>query len=151
MRTRHGGKLFYFNFDLAEEIGLIPKGARRVITPALSQAILDTFSLQIINEYDITHHVKIPKEDIRPHRYMATRYLQMQHPDKKGHTSGDGRSIWNGTFKGPQGRWDISSCGAGVTCLSPATAIEKDILKPATKTPRTAAAVWICRTGSARR
>ncbi|WDT76824.1 MAG: protein adenylyltransferase SelO family protein [Candidatus Manganitrophus sp.] len=133
MRTRHGGKLFYFNFDLAEEIGLIPKGARRVITPALSQAILDTFSLQIINEYDITHHVKIPKEDIRPHRYMATRYLQMQHPDKKGHTSGDGRSIWNGTFKGPQGRWDISSCGAGVTCLSPATAIEKRYFKTGDK------------------
>ncbi|TAJ98234.1 MAG: hypothetical protein EPO39_18745 [Candidatus Manganitrophaceae bacterium] len=133
MRARRGGKLFYFNFDLAEEIGLIPKGGRRVITPALSRAILDTFSLQIINEYDITHHVKIPKEDIRPHRYMATRYLQMQHPDKKGHTSGDGRSIWNGTFKGREGRWDLSSCGAGVTCLSPATAIEKRYFKTGDK------------------
>lgn len=133
MRARRGGKLFYFNFDLAEEIGLIPKEGRRVITRALSRAILDTFSLQIINEYDITHHVKIPKEDIRPHRYMATRYLQMQHPDKKGHTSGDGRSIWNGTFKGREGRWDLSSCGAGVTCLSPATAIEKRYFKTGDK------------------
>jgi uncharacterized protein YdiU (UPF0061 family) len=133
VRARHGGELFYFNFDLAEEIGLIPKGTRRVITPALRQAILDTFSLQIINEYDITHGVKIPKKEIRSHRYMATRYLQMQHPDKKGHTSGDGRSIWNGTFKGPRGRWDISSCGSGVTCLSPATAIEKRYFKTGDK------------------
>lgn len=133
MRARHGGKLFYFNFDLAEEIGLIPKGARRAVTPALSRAILDTFSLQIINEYDITHGVKIPKKEVRPHRCMATRYLQMQHPDKKGHTSGDGRSIWNGTFKGPHGRWDFSSCGAGVTCLSPATAIEKRYFKTGDK------------------
>lgn len=133
MRARRGGKLFYFNFDLAEEIGLIPSGRRHVMTKALSRAILDTFSLQIINEYDITHGVKIPKKDIRPHRYMATRYLQMQHPDKKGHTSGDGRSIWNGTFKGPRGRWDISSCGSGVTCLSPATAIEKRYFKTGDK------------------
>jgi uncharacterized protein YdiU (UPF0061 family) len=124
VRARRGGKLFYFNFDLAEEIGLIPQGRRHVLTPELTRAVLDTFSLQIINEYDIAHHVKIPDKDVRPHRYMATRYLQMQHPDKKGLTSGDGRSIWNGSFKGPHGRWDISSCGAGVTRLSPATAIE---------------------------
>ena len=129
VRARHGGKLFYFNFDLAEEIGLIPEGESHVMSKALSRAVLDAFSLQIINEYDITHGVKIPKEDVRPHPYMATRYLQMQHPDKKGHTSGDGRSIWNGSFKGPHGRWDISSCGAGVTCLSPATAIEKRYFK----------------------
>jgi len=133
VRTRRGGKLFYFNFDLAEEIGLIPRGAPRVISKALRRAVLDTFSLQIINEYDLTHGVKIPKKDIRPHRYMATRYLQMQHPDKKGLTSGDGRSIWNGSFKGPQGRWDLSSCGAGVTCLSPATAIEKRYFKTGDK------------------
>lgn len=133
VRARRGGKVFYFNFDLAEEIGLIPKGRRHVMSKALSDAILDTFSLQIINEYDITHGVKIPEADIRPHRYMATRYLQMQHPDKKGHTSGDGRSIWNGTFKGRQGRWDFSSCGAGVTCLSPATAIEGKYFKTGDK------------------
>jgi uncharacterized protein YdiU (UPF0061 family) len=124
VRARRGGKLFYFNFDLAEEIGLIPEGRHPIMTPELTQAVLDTFSLQIINEYDIEHQVKIPEEEIRPHRYMATRYLQMQHPDKKGLTSGDGRSVWNGSFKGPHGRWDISSCGVGVTRLSPATAIE---------------------------
>lgn len=133
VRVRRGGEIFYFNFDLAEEIGLIPRGRRHVMTKALSDVILRTFSLQIINEYDITHDVKIPQADIRPYRYMATRYLQMQHPDKKGHTSGDGRSIWNGTFKGRHGRWDFSSCGAGVTCLSPATAIEGRYFKTGDK------------------
>ena len=129
VRARRGGKLFYFNFDLAEEMGLVPRRGCHVLTKALNRAILDTFSLQIINEYDITHGVTIPREDVRPHRYMATRYLQMQHPDKKGLTSGDGRSVWNGSLKGRRGRWDISSCGAGVTCLSPATAIEKRYFK----------------------
>ena len=133
VRARRGGKLFYFNFDLAEEIGLIPQGGRRVMTPALTRTVLDTFSLQIINEYDIAHHVKIPDKEVRPHRYMATRYLQMQHPDKKGLNSGDGRSIWNGSFKGLHGRWDISSCGAGVTRLSPATAIEHQYFRTGNK------------------
>lgn len=133
VRARRGGKLFYFNFDLAEEIGLIPEGRHPVMTPELTRAVLDTFSLQIINEYDIEHRIKIPEEEIRPHRYMATRYLQMQHPDKKGLTSGDGRSIWNGSFKGPRGRWDISSCGVGVTRLSPATAIEHRYFKTGDK------------------
>src|SRR5581483_6616164 len=133
VRARHGGKLFYFNFDLAEEIGLIPAGEPHLMNKALSRAVLETFSLQIINEYDLAHQVKIPEEDLRPHRYMATRYLQMQHPDKKGHTSGDGRSIWNGSFAGPNGRWDLSSCGAGVTRLSPATAIEKRYFKTGDK------------------
>ena len=133
VRARRGGRLFYFNFDLAEEIGLIPRGRPHVMSRALSRAVLDAFSLQIINEYDIAHHVKIPKEDVRPHRYMATRYLQMQHPDKKGHTSGDGRSVWNGSFKGRHGRWDFSSCGVGATRLSPATAIEQRYFKTGDK------------------
>ncbi|MBI3593606.1 MAG: YdiU family protein [Nitrospirae bacterium] len=133
VRTRRGGKLFYFNFDLAKEIGLIPTNHTRTMTPELIRAVLDTFSLQIINEYDIAHHLKIPDRDIRPHRYMATRYLQLQHPDKKGLSSGDGRSIWNGTFKGSNGRWDFSSCGAGVTRLSPATAIEHRFFKTGDK------------------
>lgn len=132
-RRRRGGKLFYFNFDLAEEIGLIPRGRPHLITPELNRAVLETFSLQIVNEYDLAHGIRVPKKEIRPHPYMATRYLQMQHPDKKGFTSGDGRSIWNGSFKGPRGRWDLSSCGAGVTCLSPATAIEKRYFKTGDK------------------
>jgi hypothetical protein len=56
---------------------------------------------------------------------MATRYLQLQHPGKTGITSGDGRSLWNGIWKGKGKTWDITSCGTGATCLSPATHIFK--------------------------
>jgi len=60
---------------------------------------------------------------------MATRYLQSQHPDKTGRTSGDGRSIWNGQISYRGTTWDVSSCGTGATCLSPATANEKKFFK----------------------
>jgi hypothetical protein len=50
---------------------------------------------------------------------MATRYLQLQHANKQGKTSGDGRSVWNGTYRHRGTTWDISSRGTGVTCLSP--------------------------------
>ena len=129
VRTRRGGKVFYFNFDLAREMGLIARDHPQIVTRGLSKAILDTFSLEIINEYDVIHRTPIPGKDIRPNRYMATRYLQLQHPGKMGNTSGDGRSIWNGIFNGRDAVWDISSCGTGVTCLSPATAIEKRYFK----------------------
>jgi uncharacterized protein YdiU (UPF0061 family) len=52
---------------------------------------------------------------------MATRYLQLQHDDKLGLQSGDGRSIWNGQIKDSNKLWDITSCGTGGTKLSPAT------------------------------
>jgi len=123
VRTRHGGKVFYFNFELAKEMGLIDKRHPRRLNAALSKAILDTFSLVIINEYDVAQRTQFPEQDIRSCKYMATRYLQCQHPSKKGLTSGDGRSIWNGCFKSASGVWDITSCGTGATCLSPATAI----------------------------
>ena len=122
-RTRHGGRVFYFNFELAKEMGLIPKRHPHLLNAALSKAILDSFSLVIINEYDIEHRARFPKSDIRPRKYMATRYLQCQHPSKTGLTSGDGRSIWNGCFTGRGVTWDITSCGTGATCLSPAAAI----------------------------
>ena len=122
-RARHGGKVFYFNFDLAKEMGLIGKAHPHRLNATLAKAVLDTFSLVIINEYDVEHGLHFPPADIRPHQYMATRYLQCQHPSKTGLTSGDGRSIWNGYLKNRTGTWDISSCGTGATCLSPATAI----------------------------
>jgi len=133
VRTRHGGRVFYFNFELAREMGLIARDHPMILTRELSKAILDTFSLEIINEYDVSHKTPVPKKDIRPKKYMATRYLQLQHPGKMGYTSGDGRSIWNGQFKGSDAVWDISSCGTGVTCLSPATAIEKKFFKTGDK------------------
>ena len=124
VRSRPGGKIFYFNFDLAREIGLIPASHPDTLGPELIQAVLDTFGIEIINEYDILNGVPIAPCNIRSNSYMATRYLQLQHPDRGGRTSGDGRSIWNGYCRGRNGTWDISSCGTGATCLSPATAIE---------------------------
>ncbi len=122
-RRRHGGKVVFFNFDLAASMGLIPKGHPGELNPELETEILKTFSLVIINEYDQMNKIEFDPEDILPGEYMATRYLQLQHPNKQGKTSGDGRSVWNGhvTHKGVT--WDISSCGTGATCLSPATHI----------------------------
>jgi len=122
-RTRPGGRVFYFNFELAKEIGLIPQHHPERLTAALSKAILRAFALEIINEYDIAHGLRVPAAARRAHTYMATRYLQCQHPGRTGLTSGDGRSIWNGCLTGRDGIWDISSCGTGATRLSPATAI----------------------------
>lgn len=128
-RARHGGGVFYFNFELAREMGLIGQRHPDRLNAALSKAILDAFSLVIINEYDIEHGARFPKRDIRPNPYMATRYLQCQHPSRRGLTSGDGRSIWNGHFTGRDVTWDISSCGTGATCLSPAAAIHRKHFK----------------------
>lgn len=124
-RHRKGGKLAYFNFDLAKEMGLIPKDHPETVTKELAEKFLETFSLIIINEFDQLNNRKFPENEIKPHQYMATKYLQLQHPNKKGTTSGDGRSIWNGIFKRHGKTWDISSCGTGATRLSPATAITK--------------------------
>jgi hypothetical protein len=121
VRKRHGGKVAAFNFDLAKEIGLIPQGHPNQMNPDLEASILDTFAIIIINEFDQMNNRKFPEEDIKKHTYMATRYLQLQHPTKLGKTSGDGRSIWNGQVKHKGRSWDISSCGTGATRLSPAT------------------------------
>lgn len=113
------GKVVYFNFELAKEMGLIAKDHNQKLNPQLEQKILDTFSIQIINEYDVLSKKRIKNELIKPNKYMATRYLQLQHKNKQGKTSGDGRSIWNGQIKHNQKVWDVSSRGTGVTCLSP--------------------------------
>ncbi len=123
-RKRHGGKVVVFNYELAREIGIIAKSHPNHMTPELEEQLLDTFALVIINEYDQMNGIKFNKEDIKPNFYMATRYLQLQHPNKQGKTSGDGRSIWNGIHRHKGKSWDISSCGTGATCLSPATHIQ---------------------------
>lgn len=124
-RYKKGGKVAFFNYELAKEMGLIPKSHPHALNPDLEREILETFSLVIINEYDVINNVKIPEDEILPHTYMATRYLQLQHPDKTGRTSGDGRSIWNGTIRSNGVTWDVSSCGTGATKLSPACNINK--------------------------
>jgi uncharacterized protein YdiU (UPF0061 family) len=128
-KKRHGGEVTYFNFHLAKEMGLIDKNHPHEITPALRKKILETFSIQIINEYDKINKTKIPSKDLLDRKYMATRYLQLQHPNKKGKTSGDGRSIWNGQIEHKGKKWDVSSCGTGATSLSPATHIYKKFFK----------------------
>ncbi len=121
-RRRHGGRVMYFNFALAREMGLITSEDR--LTAELSEVILDTFSLVIINEWDLERGRRFRHKDIKPGRYMATRYLQLQHPSRVGKTSGDGRGIWNGEITHRGVTWDVMSSGTGATCLSPATAIE---------------------------
>jgi len=114
---RQKGRVLFFNFPLAQELGLIASNHQREMTPELEEMILKRFSLQIINECD----EKQTAED-DPHYnqfYMATRYLQSQHKNKQGKTSGDGRSIWNGFLKTPSRTFDISSRGTGATILSP--------------------------------
>jgi len=123
-RKRHGGRVFYFNFPLAREMGLIAESHPNQLTQELSEAILEAFSLVIINEWDLQNGRKFPQKDIKPGKYMATRYLQLQHPSRVGKTSGDGRGIWNGEITHRGVTWDVSSSGTGATCLSPATAIE---------------------------
>ncbi len=129
VRKRKHGRVLYFNFRLAKEMGMIPEDHPHELSEKLTETLLGTFSLIIINEHDYINETVVPEQDIKENRYMATRYLQMQHPDKKGTTSGDGRSMWNGTFTGKGKTWDISSCGTGATCLSPASAVSKKFFK----------------------
>jgi hypothetical protein len=113
------GKAVYFNFCLAKEMGLIAKNHPHEMTAALEAKLLETFSLQIINEYDELSKKRISPDKIKKNQYMATRYLQLQHGNKQGKTSGDGRGIWNGVFEHKGLAWDVSSRGTGVTCLAP--------------------------------
>ncbi|HEY6043914.1 MAG TPA: hypothetical protein VIU43_03350, partial [Nitrosospira sp.] len=118
-RYRRNGRVLYFNFSLAREMELIPTCHPQIMNKDLEQAVLDTFSLRIINEYDLEQGKKYPIESIKPNPYMATRYLQTQHRNRQGKTSGDGRSIWNGYLRTKGLTFDISSRGTGATCLSP--------------------------------
>src|SRR5438034_4233833 len=118
-RYRSKGRVLYFNFPLAKEMDLLPSDHSATINKELEQAILETFSLRIINEHELKHGKKYPPESLKPNLYMATRYLQTQHHNKQGKTSGDGRSIWNGYLKTERLTFDISSRGTGATILSP--------------------------------
>jgi uncharacterized protein YdiU (UPF0061 family) len=118
-RYRPKGRVLYFNFPLAREMELIPPDHPPTLNKELEQVILETFSLQIINEYDLKLGKKYPTETVKPGPYMATRYLQTQHRNKQGKTSGDGRSIWNGYLRTSDLIFDISSRGTGATILSP--------------------------------
>ncbi len=100
-------------------MGLITRSHPAVMTPELEEVILQTFSLRIINEYDQLNKTRFPGNTIKDRPCMATRYLQSQHKNKQGKTSGDGRSIWNGCIRSRGITFDLSSCGTGATILSP--------------------------------
>jgi uncharacterized protein YdiU (UPF0061 family) len=119
VRYRPHGRVLFFNFHLAKEMGLVKSDAPDLLDKELETAILETFSLQIINEYDLQQNSKYSPDTIRSKPYMATRYLQTQHKNKQGKTSGDGRSIWNGYLRHEGLTFDISSRGTGATILSP--------------------------------
>ncbi len=119
VRTLPGGKVSYFNFELAKEMGLIPKDHPQKLTKKLTDKILETFCVRIINEYDQQKGTRFPENTIKKNKFMATRYLQLQHADKSGRTSGDGRCIWNGIVVHNKQIWDVSSRGTGVTALAP--------------------------------
>ncbi|HRO67902.1 MAG TPA: hypothetical protein PL182_10095, partial [Pseudobdellovibrionaceae bacterium] len=129
VRELRQGKVAYFNFFLAKEMGLIPHDHPHEMNSDLEQKLLSTFSLQIINEYDELTKRRIDPETVKPHPYMATRYLQLQHANKQGKTSGDGRGIWNGTVSSRGLTWDVSSRGTGVTCLAPGAVVANRPLK----------------------
>jgi uncharacterized protein YdiU (UPF0061 family) len=119
VRFRPHGRVLFLNFPLAKELGLVPAEHPPLLNKELEQVILETFSLVIINEYDLKTGKSFPPGSLRPKPYMATRYLQTQHRNKKGKTSGDGRSIWNGYLQHNGLTFDISSRGTGATILSP--------------------------------
>ena len=112
-------RVSYFNFSLAKEIGLIPAQHSDKLNEALEKKILDTFSLRIINEFDQLCGRRYNPNFVKSEEYMASRYLQLQHADKAGRTSGDGRGIWNGTIQHNGITWDIISLGTGVTAMAP--------------------------------
>ena len=128
-RRRRDGEIAYFNFRLAREFGLLPADHPDVLTPDLRRTLLDTFGIVIVNEWDQAHGNLPSARDRLPHEFMATRYLQLQHPDKRGLNSGDGRSIWNGLVETDKGRFDVSSCGTGVTRLCPATSVHGEFFQ----------------------
>ena len=128
-RYRPGGHVVYFNYPLAAELGLIPQNHARKLNRRLEKIILHTFALQIINEYDQAHPETWAGAQVTPGKYMATRYLQLQHKSRCGRTSGDGRAIWNGCLKTPRLTFDVSSRGTGATCLCPGAQVAKGPLK----------------------
>ncbi|HYO08277.1 MAG TPA: protein adenylyltransferase SelO family protein [Tepidisphaeraceae bacterium] len=118
-RARPGGRVAYLNFDLTRAMKLIPANHADRVTPALEKVLLETFALQIINEYDLASGNSISQKLVKPGRYMATRYLQAQHKDRRGLHSGDGRAIWLGTVRAGRVTYDVSARGTGATRLSP--------------------------------
>ena len=63
-RARKNGKVLWFNFDLAKEMGLIPASHTNEINKALSNQLIDTFALTIINEWDLVNKKKFEQKKL---------------------------------------------------------------------------------------
>jgi hypothetical protein len=97
VRCRSQGRVLYFNFPLAKELELIPPDHPSIINKELEQVILENIlaaNHQRTRSQQSARSIRRESNQAQP--YMATRYLQTQHHNKQGKTSGDGRSIWNG-------------------------------------------------------
>lgn len=129
VRQLNKGHVIYFNFQLAREMGLLENDHPDEMNPSLEKKLIETFSVQILNEYDQKRGTKIPSSQLKAKPFMATRYLQLQHFNKQGKTSGDGRSIWNGQVQSMGRSWDVSSRGTGVTVLAPGSVQAKKPLQ----------------------
>lgn len=123
VRRLKRARIQYFNFALAKEIGLISQNHPEEMNPRLERKLIRTFAIHIVNEYDQKNRTHLVKDCVPDRLYMATRYLQLQHPSKDGRTSGDGRCIWNGAISHAGKTWDINSRGTGVTCLAPGSVL----------------------------
>ena len=129
-RRRRGGEVAYFQFRACSR----DRASSRRITPTSSTRLsgapssIPSASSSSTNGTSSTTP-RCRSGIVMPGTYMATRYLQLQHTDRRGSTSGDGRSVWNGCIRYHGVTWDVSSCGTGVTRLCPATAAEKRFFK----------------------
>jgi len=119
VRTNEKGEVFFLNEDLCKEMGLLEKESSTKALNKLKKDVLEAFNLKIINDYDRLNHTSVNSKDVKPFFCFATRYLQLQHKNNQGKTSGDGRAIWNGTLSHRGKTWDVSSRGTGVTSLAP--------------------------------
>ena len=119
-RYRPHGRVLFFNFPLAKEMGLDPAG------PSVKhQQRSRTGNPQHVLASD---HQRIRSPDragsFRLKRSSLTRswrrdISKLSIAIKQGKTSGDGRSIWNGYLKSENLIFDISSRGTGATILEP--------------------------------
>lgn len=123
VRRLKRARIQYFNFALAREMGILPADHPGEMNSRLERKLIRTFALHIVNEYDQKNRTHLVKDCIPDRLYMATRYLQLQHPSKDGRTSGDGRCVWNGVITHQGKTWDVNSRGTGVTCLAPGSVI----------------------------
>ena len=100
-------------------MGLIPADHPHSLNKDLEQAILETFSLQIINEYDLKLGKKYSPETVKPHPFMARVTCKLNIATNKARLQEMAEASGMVTCKASKLTFDISSRGTGATILSP--------------------------------